>query len=334
MNNVAQVSAGTSRAALLLFSSLAFLSACGFAQSALPPPIPATVVAGAATTAQTTVGAAQAAQAATAIVTARPVIPATPVVLPSGTLAPVGNALQSPAVGETALTLDVANAFRTVPPSRLTVPVGEMLLITGPNFGGSPVQWLKDGQPLPEATGNLLALQNVRSSDAGIYQLVAQTSSGSAPASQSLVLGVGPTPRLLNLSTRGLLAAGAGQNFTSGFVVSAPTSTQEKKLILRAVGPTLAAFGVTGTLRAPILRLYDSTGKPYTNGYVYPAVVGGLTYETDLADSLAKTGAFPIVAGTLDAVVMMPFFPGAYTAQVTSGDNTAGTVLLEIYEVP
>jgi hypothetical protein len=31
---------------------------------------------------------------------------------------------------------------------------------------------------------------------------------------------------------------------------------------------------------------------------------------------------------------MMPFVPGSYTAQVTSGDGTAGAVLLEIYEVP
>jgi hypothetical protein len=31
---------------------------------------------------------------------------------------------------------------------------------------------------------------------------------------------------------------------------------------------------------------------------------------------------------------MQPFVPGSYTAQVTSGDATAGSVLLEIYEVP
>jgi len=55
---------------------------------------------------------------------------------------------------------------------------------------------------------------------------------------------------------------------------------------------------------------------------------------TDLADPPAKTAAFPIPTGTLDAAVLMPFLPGAYTAQVTSGDNTAGAVLLELYEVP
>jgi hypothetical protein len=87
-------------------------------------------------------------------------------------------------------------------------------------------------------------------------------------------------------------------------------------------------------LRAPVLRVLDASGRPYENGYVYPAVVGGLTYEQDLADSLARCGAFPIPRGTRDVVVMMPFPAGLYTAQVTSADSGSGSVLVEIYEVP
>ncbi len=306
MNKIADVSVHTSRATLLLFSSLALLATPALAQTAPPP---ATVVG------------------------LPPVVLPTTVVPPPGTLAPSGNALQSPEVGETAVTLDIAYGIRAVAPSRLAVPVGETLLITGPHSGGRPVQWMKDGRPLDGATSQLLALHGVLSSDAGIYQLVAREAKGASFPSQLLVLGVGPTDRLQNLSTRAMLAAGVGQNLTSGFVVGAGAA-QSKKLILRAVGPSLAAFGVANPLRAPVLRVYDSAGNLYTNGYGYTSVIGGLTYETDLADSLAKTGAFPIPAGTLDAVVMMPFLPGAYTAQVTNGDHTAGAVLLEIYEVP
>jgi hypothetical protein len=329
MNELATVSARASRAALLLCTSLALVSAPAFAQTPTPPatsPVVAATVA-----APTAIGAAQATTAAAVAVTS--ILPAAPLILPASTLRPTGSTLQAPAIGETAITLDITTGIRAVPPSRLTVPAGETLLITGPNFGGRAVQWMKDGRPLPGATGPLLALQNVRATDAGIYQLVpAETSSSSAP-SQFLVLGVGPTDRLVNLSIRGTLAAGPGQNFTAGFVVNGGAS-QTKKLILRAIGPTLASFGVAGPLRAPVLRIYDSSGNIYSNGYAYLPVVGGLTYEADLAGSLASTGAFPVAAGTLDAVVMMPFLPGAYTAQVTSGDNTAGTVLLEIYEVP
>ena len=322
MNELAALSARASRAALLLCSSLALLSAISRAQGLVLPP---TITTGVPPTVSPIGG--------MVVTIPAPVVTVSPITLPPGTLPPSGNALQLPEIGETAVTLDISNGIRAVPPSRLTVPVGETLLITGPRFGNRSVQWLKDGRPLVGATGNLLAIHGVSSSDAGIYQLVGSDPTVTSAPSQFLILGVGPTDRLVNLSTRAVLAAGAGQNLTSGFVVTAGAS-QSKKLVLRAVGPTLASFGVPSPLRAPVLRVFDATGKPYTNGYVYPAVVGGLTYEADLADALAKTGAFPVAAGTLDAVVMMPFAPGAYTAQVTSGDNTAGTVLLEIYEVP
>ncbi len=331
MNELATVSAHTARAALFLFASLALVSSPAFAQT--PPPAVATPVSvppvGAVNAPDVAPSASTQGNQAVVTVAA----PAVPVVVPISTIRPAGNALQAAAVGETAITLDISSGIRAVPPSRLTVPVGETLLITGPNFGGRPVQWMKDGRAITGATGPLLALPNVRATDAGIYQLVpVETTSSSAP-SQFLILGVGPTDRLVNLSIRGTLAAGAGQNFTTGFVVNGGAS-QNKKLIIRAIGPTLAGFGVANPLRAPVLRIYDSSGNIYSNGYAYLPVVGALTYEADLAASLASTGAFPVAAGTLDAVVMMPFLPGAYTAQVTSGDNTAGTVLLEIYEVP
>ena len=328
MKIIADVAAYASRAAPLLIFSATVLAPPAVAQPA--PTTPAIRSAGAAAT-----GAASnfAPAAPSGTVTATAVAPAPPVSLPASVLAPAGKALQAPEVGETALTLDVGSAIRAVPPSRITVPVGETLLITAPGFANRSVQWLKDGRPLPGATGLLLALHGVRSSDAGIYQLVTSEPTRPALASQFLVLGVGPTSRLVNQSTRAVLAAGAGQNLTAGFVIAAGAA-QSKKLVLRAVGPALAVFGVANPLRAPVLRVFDAAGNPYTNGYAYPAIVGGPTYETDLADAVAKTGAFPIPPGTLDAVVMMPFLPGAYTAQVTSGDHTAGSVLLEIYEVP
>ena len=307
MTMIADVTAYASRAAALLIFPAFLLAPPALAQP--PPATPA------------------------GSVTVTTVAPVAPVTLPAAVLAPAGKALQAPEVGETALTLDVGNGLRPVPPSRVTVPVGETLLVTGPGFANRAVQWLKDGRPLVGATGTLLAIYGVRSSDAGIYQLVTSEPNRTVLPSQFLILGVGPPDRLVNQSTRAVLAAGAGQNLTAGFVVAAGAA-QAKKLVLRAVGPSLAAFGVANPLRAPVLRVFDAGGTPYTNGYVYPAIVGGPTYATDLADALARTGAFPVAAGTLDAVVMMPFLPGAYTAQVTSGDTTAGTVLLEIYEVP
>lgn len=284
----------------------------------------------------TTISAAAAAQSPGSVTSTAQAVAATtiaPAVLPDRVVAPVGTVEQTTGGGETSLTLDVSNGIRFVPPSRVTIPSGDTLRITGPNYGSIAQQWYKNNQPIPGATSRSLVLTSLTSADAGTYGLGVTDPAATVLPSQSLILGVGPTDRLANISTRGTIAAGAGQSYTVGFVVSG-AATQAKKLILRAVGPSLTSFGVSNPLRAPILRIYDSAGKPYTNGFVYPAVVGGPTYESDLAESLARTGAFPIPGGTLDAVVMMPFTPGAYTAQVTSGDNTAGTVLVEVYEVP
>jgi hypothetical protein len=252
------------------------------------------------------------------------------VVTPPAVLPPRGAAELPAATGETSIKLDVGFGIRAVPPSRVTVPTGERLTIIAPNLGENiHYTWTKNGRAIPDATGNTLMIDHVVSSDAGTY--VCQFPNP-GQSSQVLVLGVGPTDRLLNLSTRTTIGSGADQGFISGFTVEA--GAQPKKLILRAIGPSLAMFGVTNPVAAPILRIYDSRGQPYTNGYAYPAVVGGPTYESDLAESLAKTGAFPIPAGTRDAVVMMPFVPGAYTAEVTTGGAVGGAVLLEIYEVP
>ena len=255
-----------------------------------------------------------------------PVVP-TPI---SPTLALTGNAEQPAASGETSITLDINFGIRAVAPSRVTVPAGETLRITGPSFAPRSMQWLKNNQAIPGATTNPLILTSVRSSDAGTYVLVNNEPNVSSLPSQALILGVGQPERLLNISTRAYVGAGE-QTLISGFVVG---GAREKKIIVRAIGLSLASFGVRNFLAAPRLAFFDAAGQPYTNGYAYPAVVGGLTYQQDLADSLAKIGAFPVTAGLGDIVEMRPFAPGSYTVQITSASGASGIVLLEIYEVP
>ena len=238
-----------------------------------------------------------------------------------------------PARGETAVMLDVGFGIRAVLPSRVTVPAGETLRIIAPEMGaGVQYIWTKNGRAIADASERSLVINFVTSSDAGTYACLFSTPTTLPQSSQSLVLGVGPTDRLVNISTRATIGGSGDQTLVSGFVVAA--GGQAKKIIVRAVGPSLSMFGVSNPLRAPVLKIFDSTGKPYDNDYVYPAVVGGPTKETDLAESLARTGAFPLPGGTQDKVDMRPFVAGNYTVQVTSADGAAGTVLLEIYEVP
>lgn len=217
--------------------------------------------------------------------------------------------LPTSSAGETALTLDVGNGIRFVPPSHVTVPAGEKLKITGPGFGGRPVQWLKNNQAIPGATSNPLVLENVRPSDAGTYVLVNNEPNVSSIPSQTLILGVGPSDRLLNLSARGWVG-GPDQAFIAGFVIANTTATSSKKILLRAIGPSLAQFFVANPLSQPVLKIYDSAGNLYTAQYAYTAVVGGSTPESDLTDALTRTGAFSVPAGTKDVAELRPFPAG------------------------
>ncbi|MFM8334857.1 MAG: hypothetical protein ACKODK_04805 [Opitutaceae bacterium] len=130
--------------------------------------------------------------------------------------------------------------------------------------------------------------------------------------------------RLVNLSTRAV--AGAGEAvLTAGLVVR---GTDPKRMLIRAVGPGLGQFGVTGFLARPELTLLDGSRAIALNS--------GWSTTTDsaaIAEAGARTGAFPLAAGSADAAILINLAPGAYTAQVGAA-NASGVALLEIYEVP
>lgn len=229
---------------------------------------------------------------------------------------------------ETSLTLDVAFGVRYVPPSRVTVPVGERVIVTGPALSET-AQWHKNNQPISGAIERTLVIDAAATNDAGSY--VYKPTSPGIPerGSQILVLNVGAQQRFLNLSTRAAVGNGA-QTLISGFVV---TGESDKAVLIRAVGPSLEKFGITDFLREPVITIYNSKGELYTNDYVYPAVVGG-GKEAAIVAATLKSGAFPLIAGRKDAVDLRPFPAGAYTVHVTSRDGSAGVTLVEFYEVP
>src|SRR5205814_8652381 len=74
--------------------------------------------------------------------------------------------------------------------------------------------------------------------------------------SPSPTASASPSPSLLNISTR--LRVGTGDNvLIGGFIVQ---GNAPKKVILRAIGPSLAAAGVEGVMTDPILELNDAEG--------------------------------------------------------------------------
>jgi hypothetical protein len=102
------------------------------------------------------------------------------------------------------------------------------------------------------------------------------------------------------------------------------------KVLIRAVGPGLSTFGVSGVLADPLLNLFTAQGK---------RVLGNDNWGTAdgyplLAENTRKVGAFALADGSKDAVLMTQLEPGAYTVHVTGVKNTTGIALLEVYMLP
>ena len=131
--------------------------------------------------------------------------------------------------------------------------------------------------------------------------------------------------RLSNLSTRGRAGAGADV-LISGFVVR---GNAPKQMLIRAAGPALTQFGITGALERPVLALFDGAGKPITanTGWGTAANVGAIrTAAIDI-------GAFPFAENSADSALLVPLSPGGYTAQVSGVAGTTGTTLIETYDL-
>ncbi len=130
---------------------------------------------------------------------------------------------------------------------------------------------------------------------------------------------------LINLSTRATAGTGS-ETLISGLVIG---GTLPKRVLIRAAGPALAAFGLTGVLAAPQLTLYSGSTVVVQNaGWSATADAAGI------AAAAARVGAFAFAAGSQDAALVVTLAPGAYTAQVAGVGNTTGVALLEIYELP
>ncbi len=127
------------------------------------------------------------------------------------------------------------------------------------------------------------------------------------------------SPPLVNMSTRLTLAD--GQTHTSGFVVGGRVP---RRVLVRAVGPTLGTFGVTNALATPSLTVFGNEGPDR------PVHVWGGNFDPFLTPIFNNVGAFPLTLASKDAAMLMTLAPGSYTVQVGGG---VGDVLLEIYYV-
>lgn len=192
--------------------------------------------------------------------------------------------------------------------------------------GEEPItyRWEKNGVVIPGATGPELTIPNVTSADGANYSVSATNPHGTN-SSGFLILQINNPPRLTNLAVRSRAGADLNQ-LVAGFVVGNPAGGNAPFFMVRAIGPSLAAFGVTGALADPKLTVAHSVRGILSSNDNW----GG---STTISDAARSVGAFPLVSPTSkDAVVYTSFSQGPYTALVTSADDAVGVALAEIYD--
>jgi hypothetical protein len=129
--------------------------------------------------------------------------------------------------------------------------------------------------------------------------------------------------RLINLSSRAYVGAGTSLAI-GGVSVQGPAP---RKVLIRAIGPSLAQFGVTGTLADPVLTLVDKNGAAVTSNDDW----GG---SETLTSAFTAVGAFALSSASKDSALLVTLASGNYTALVSGAGNTTGVALVEVYEVP
>ena len=127
----------------------------------------------------------------------------------------------------------------------------------------------------------------------------------------------------INVST--LTLCPAGGLVTVGFVLEGADSQQ---VLIRAIGPGLAPFGVTGALANPRLTVNKGATIIKANDDWSAASVEA----TALSAAFTAAGAFGIANGSRDSAALLTLDAGAYTAQAASVDAAAsGLVIIEVY---
>jgi glucose/arabinose dehydrogenase len=128
--------------------------------------------------------------------------------------------------------------------------------------------------------------------------------------------------RLANTSGRASVQTGSNV-LISGFIVG--NNIGAAKVVVRAMGPSLAQTGVTNPLADPTLELHDNNGA---------LIIANDNWQSDpnQAAQVSNSGLAP--GNSLESALAASLLPGTYTAIVTGKNGGTGVGLVEVYNLP
>jgi hypothetical protein len=129
--------------------------------------------------------------------------------------------------------------------------------------------------------------------------------------------------KLANISTRAFVST--GDNIViAGFVLgNPPQAGGNDRIVVRGIGPSLAASGVSNPLADPTLELRDSNGT---------LLMANNDWQENAAQAADLTAAGLAPTNPLESGIAATLAPGAYTALLAGLNNGAGIGLVEVYD--
>jgi uncharacterized delta-60 repeat protein len=140
------------------------------------------------------------------------------------------------------------------------------------------------------------------------------------PATPSPTSTPMPAAQPINISTR--MKVQTGENVgIGGFII---TGIAPKHVILRAIGPSLAQFGVPNALADPVMELHGPGG--------FATITNDNWRDDPVQEALIIASGIP-PADDLESAIDATLDPGSYTAIVRGKNNTVGVALVEVYDL-
>jgi len=124
--------------------------------------------------------------------------------------------------------------------------------------------------------------------------------------------------KIVNISTRGFVLT--GQNvMIGGFIV---TGNDPAELVVRAIGPSLAEFGVPTPLADPFLEIHDGNGA---------TIQANNNWQDTQGAALQAIGLAP--GHDAESALLISVSPGSYTGIVRGAEDGTGNGLVEVYKL-